>query len=267
MGVHYDATRRRYVVRWQDGDRRRSRRFGIEAEAVAFAASVVVRDRGRPPSTGLRAEPEHVAQVASRLADERERGRDGIYSYKTSEGTRFRFLFRQSDGKPSSRRGFKSRHAAATARRRLVESIERGEVKVARETFGTFWDRLLDDRRPYLTKGSFVDFETHGRKRLLPAFALTPLANVDEDLVRVWLRSMADQVEAGEISPKTVNNARTCLSVTLNEASRRGLIVRNPCAAVPALPLDRQELDYLRLDEIEPYVAGAWRTTGRSQGS
>jgi integrase len=29
---------------------------------------------------------------------------------------------------------------------------------------------------------------------------------------------------------------------------------RNPCATVPALPVDRQELDYLRLDAIEPYL-------------
>jgi hypothetical protein len=35
----------------------------------------------------------------------------------------------------------------------------------------------------------------------------------------------------------------------------RGLIPRNPCDAVPALPIDRHELDYLRLHEIQPYLA------------
>ena len=77
-------------------------------------------------------------------------------------------VFRQSDGRLSSRRGFTSRRAAATARRRLVESIQRGEVKVARETFESFWLRLLEERRRYMTKGSSEDFETRGRKRLLP---------------------------------------------------------------------------------------------------
>jgi integrase len=124
----------------------------------------------------------------------------------------------------------------------------------SRGSFATFWARLLQDRRPYLTGGSFIDFETHGRKRLLPAFGDVPLGRMDEDLVRSWLAAMARRVEADEISAKTVNNARTCLSVALNEACRRGLIARNPCAAVPALPVDRQELDYLRLDEIEPYL-------------
>lgn len=31
-------------------------------------------------------------------------------------------------------------------------------------------------------------------------------------------------------------------------------MVRNPCVGVPALPLDREEIEYLRLAEIEPYL-------------
>jgi len=66
--------------------------------------------------------------------------------------------------------------------------------------------------------------------------------------------ALAPRVEPGELSAETANNARTCLSVALNEAARRGLIPRNPCSGVPALPVDRQELDFLRLDEIDPYL-------------
>jgi hypothetical protein len=36
MGVHYDASRRKYVVRWHDGGRRKARRVDSEPEAVAF---------------------------------------------------------------------------------------------------------------------------------------------------------------------------------------------------------------------------------------
>jgi hypothetical protein len=61
------------------------------------------------------------------------RARDGIYPYETNAGTRWPFAFRQSDGQLSTRRGFTSRGAAAMARRRLVEAIERGEVRVARQ--------------------------------------------------------------------------------------------------------------------------------------
>jgi integrase len=105
-----------------------------------------------------------------------------------------------------------------------------------------------------MTKGSAEDFQAHGRKRLVPSLGAVPLARVDEQLVRRWMDEMVALVEAGELAPKTVNNARTCLSVALNEAQRRGPVSRNPCTAVPALPVDQAELDYLRLDEIETYL-------------
>jgi len=63
--------------------------------------------------------------------------------------------------------------------------------KVARETFGGFWTRFLEDRRPYITTGSMVDLETHGRKRLQPAFGSTPIARLDETAVRRWMAEMA----------------------------------------------------------------------------
>src|SRR3954470_21235541 len=114
MSVHYEASRDRYVVRWREDGRQRSRRFGSRDEAEAFEAA-----RSRLGASPVRPR------------------RDGIYAYETKAGTRYRFVFWQSDGSQSNRRGFTSRRAAATARRRLIESIERGEVKVARETFGT----------------------------------------------------------------------------------------------------------------------------------
>lgn len=139
MSVHYEPGRDRYVVRWREGGRNRSQRFGGIEEAEAF-------DRGLRVPTMLTPVP----------VDTRSGG-DGIYAYDTKAGVRFRFVLRQSDGSLSSRRGFTTRRAAATAQRRLLESIERGEVKVARQTFGEFWTRFLDERRPYLMTGSMVD--------------------------------------------------------------------------------------------------------------
>jgi len=77
-----------------------------------------------------------------------------------------------------------------------------------------------------MTAGSHQDLLTHGRKHLLPYFASLRLSEIDEESVRDWLATMARQVEEGELSAKTVNNARTCLSVALNEAARRGLVTR-----------------------------------------
>jgi integrase len=105
-----------------------------------------------------------------------------------------------------------------------------------------------------MTAGSHQDLATRGRKRLLPFFGGDPLSKIDEDRVREWLEPMIELVEAGELAAKTVNNARTWLSVALNEAVRRGLLARNPCANVPALPIEPGEIEYLRLSEVEPYL-------------
>src|ERR687898_1231133 len=242
MSVQYDHSRRRYVVRWFEGGKRRVRRFVDEAEARSFAATVSPT-RGRD------------------VASDVKRG-DGVYVYETKDGPRYRFFFRQADGTMSTRRGFTSRRAAATERRRLIESIERGEIKAARETFAEFWARYLEERSPYLSAGTLIDYESHGRKRLLPTFGSTPLVRVDEAAVRRWMRALTADTEAAGLSPKTVNNARTILTVALNEAVRQGLIPRNPCLGVPALPVERQELEYLRMHEIGPYLdacAGYYR--------
>jgi urease beta subunit len=141
MGVHYDKTRGKYTVRWTDDGRRRIKRFCTKDEAVAFDEEIQAQ-AGRLD-----------APAAEAVAREPGRG-DGIYSYATTKGKRWRFVFRQSDGTISSRRGFTSRTAAATAKRRLTESIERGEVKVSRETSAKFWETVLAQKRRYVTVGS-----------------------------------------------------------------------------------------------------------------
>ena len=78
---------------------------------------------------------------------------------------RYGFKFRQNDGTSSTRRGYASRPAARKAKQKLEESIRRGEVKVARESFAAFCAKLLAERKPYLTKGGYEDMETHRRLR------------------------------------------------------------------------------------------------------
>jgi hypothetical protein len=45
---------------------------------------------------------------------------------------------RRSDGSQTSKRGFTSQSAAADARRRLIEQVERREVVHTTETFGRY---------------------------------------------------------------------------------------------------------------------------------
>jgi integrase len=237
MSIDYEPDRRRYRVRWREHGRQRSRRFLSRRDAEAFAASL--QPAPEPPPVPPPAEPDG----------------SGVYAYATTAGPRWRLLYRQSDGTLTTRRGFASRAAAVAARATAVEAVRRGQLKVvSRATFAECWSTFLALKRPYVTAGTLQDYDTHGRKRLLPWFGELPIVSVDEDRVRDWLEEMLELVADGELSPKTVNNARTCLSMTLGEAVRRGQLADNACRHVPGLPEERRELDYLRLDEIERYL-------------
>src|SRR5438552_18586368 len=83
-------------------------------------------------------------------------------------GSRWRYVIRRSDGSMTSKRGFSSEKAAREARRRLLEQMERGEIRHTRETFGAYWERWLSGRRAYLEAGTWQAYESDGRLRLLP---------------------------------------------------------------------------------------------------
>jgi hypothetical protein len=94
VGVQFDSNRDRFIVRWYEDGKKRCRRFETEEDAEAFDATLI-RSRGRPS--------EATTSAAGHTPESR-RG-DDVYPYKTGKGTRWRFVFRHSDGSLSSRRG------------------------------------------------------------------------------------------------------------------------------------------------------------------
>jgi hypothetical protein len=106
VGVHYDPSRRKYTVRWTEDRRRRIRRFDQEVDALQFASRLA------EPNSQMAAGTPSAAARASKAP------RDGIYRYETKAGPRWRFVFIQSDGTRSSRRGFVSRSVAKVEKRR-----------------------------------------------------------------------------------------------------------------------------------------------------
>lgn len=234
MGV--SQHRGAWEVRWRDGSgTRRAKRFPSEEAAHAYDDAL------------------REVSPAARRSDTR-RGGSGVYSYATREGTRWRFVVRRSDGSQTSKRGFTSQRAAADARRRLVEQVERREVLHTTETFGRYWDRWLTRRRHYLEDGTWAGYEVNGRKRLLPAFADTRLGALSVDDVRAFVAEQAEAVAAGEAAAKTVNNVLVTLVVCLNDAVEDGLMVANPALRVERLPAAHIEREYLRLHEIPIYL-------------
>jgi hypothetical protein len=109
MHIDYEQHRQRYRVRWREDSKYRIRRFKTLEEAERFATSMT-----EPP-----------AEPAPDEATEGPVG-DGVYSYSTSAGRRWRFVFRQSDRSLTTRRGFTSRAAAQAARAAAVEEVRHG---------------------------------------------------------------------------------------------------------------------------------------------
>jgi hypothetical protein len=121
VSVHPD--RGRWVVRWRVNGSQRARRFKTEAEAIAF-------DEGVSGGTG---------KTGSSTPN--------IYSYETSEGTRWRYSYRDSRGRLSTKRGFLTERAAARDREERMGRVRQGTVVVSRMTFGEFFPEWLR-RRP-----------------------------------------------------------------------------------------------------------------------
>lgn len=168
-------------MRWQDGGRRGSRRFASEAEAIAFAETVVVRSPGRPASIGSIARPNRGPR--SPRASRRTVRLPATASTPTNESghalaLRVPTVRRQGVLATRLHEPLRCRHGAPTPRG--VDRSRRGQGGA--RNVRHYWAQLLEARRPYLTAGSFANFEAHGRKRLLPTFASVPLARVDEDL-------------------------------------------------------------------------------------
>jgi integrase len=233
--MSYAAAKGAWEVRWRGANgRQRSRRFRSEEAAREFDESI------------------HEVEISARRQS--YGGGGGVYPYETAAGTRWRCAVRRSDGSFTSKRGFTSKKAAIDARRRLTERQERGEVRHTRETFGAFWARWLERRKPYLEPGTWDAYERDGRLRLLPALGSVALGKLDVEHVRGLLDELIEALEAEELSAKTINNTLGTLVVCLNAAVEDELIVANPALRVPRLPPGHVEREYLRLAEIPVYL-------------
>ena len=187
-----------------------------------------------------------------------------IYSRTLSDGktTVFDVRYRTSDGRPKQRRGFRSYREGEKWLNQTIAAVDRGEVLGHRETFESYFDRWLREHKPRLEAGTHADYEVHGRLRLKPYFGSKRLTAITPSLVRQYV---AELVDGGAISSKTINNSLGVLRVALGHAEEDGLIARNPAATKQGarerlkLPEEHREMDYLRLYEIPIYLAGCDR--------
>jgi hypothetical protein len=70
-----------------------------------------------------------------------------IYRYEIKAGARWRFTFRDANGKASQRRGFLSRRDAQRAREQLMGKVHGRQIIVSRESLTSWWQTWLASRR------------------------------------------------------------------------------------------------------------------------
>ena len=148
----------------------------------------------------------------------------GVYAYATKQGVRWRIALKLPDGTLTTRRGFRTREAAAREHDRITAT---GPPE-ADTSFACFWRRWLAHKQPYLTEGSLEDLETHGRSACSPTSPTSPSVRSASTTSATGSREMTEEQRAGAITAKTVNNARSALSGALADASRLGLLPAQP---------------------------------------
>jgi Phage integrase, N-terminal SAM-like domain len=241
-----------WEVRWRDESRRRrAKRFKSEDAARAFDEAL----RDTAPS--------------DRDTRTAYGSKGGVYGYGTKQGTRWRYVLRRTDGKQTSKRGFTSERAARDAYRRVVEQIDRGELRHSDQTFGAWWETWLRRRKPYLEPNAWRAYDVDGRTRLLPEFQHVRLERLELNHVRAWMERQAEAVQAGDVAAKTVNNTLGTLVVCLNAAVKDRVIATNPALGIERLPRAHVERQYLRLHEIPVYLdacLAVYRPFGRAAG-
>ena len=176
----------------------------------------------------------------------------GVYAYKTKQGTRYRYNFRDSQGKQSCKRGFLSPQAAAIDKAGLHVQAAAGTLHLSTARFEDYFESWLAGHKPFIDPGTWNDYRTHGVKRLIPEFGAKRLDEIATADVREWL---ANTSQEGNYKPKTLNNALGVLVVCLNQAADDRLLQTNPAAHVKRLPLGHAEREYLRIHEIDLYLS------------
>jgi integrase len=171
--------------------------------------------------------------------------------------------FRDRHGRQVTRRrsltgdALPTREAALDARREWMEADTAGRVTVGRVRFAAYWEQYLRHRRGEMTRGSWADLRTHGRRRLVPWFGDMLVPRVDVATIRDWRTDMVELVENGDISAKTVNNARVALLGCLGMAAAEGLLPANPVVSVKPLAVEVRERQFLRVEQIPVYLDAA----------
>lgn len=164
--------------------------------------------------------------------------------------------FRSEDGSliPWQSTGCTSKTAA---RAWAAQKSKRGEGVIRRRfIFSGFAEGWWTENHDYvqgriarghrLTATYLVVMRGHLQNHVLPCFRDRRLAQITPRQIEEWLLAL----RRGKLSPSTINHALRCLKVMLKEATRQGVIARDPSAFITGLaerPAERGILTALEI--------------------
>jgi integrase len=151
------------------------------------------------------------------------------------------------------------REAETHLARLLAQAQAGGGVPQARLLTGDFLDRWLDDyARGAVTKKTLRTYRDQVRVHLRPALGHVPLARLGPQAVQGYL---SQQLQAGRLSPTTVQYQYGILREALGHAVRWGLLVRNPCDCVDPPRRSPREMRVLDEEQVRLFLAEAQRSS------
>lgn len=141
-------------------------------------------------------------------------------------------------------------------RRRLVELVHSKDAGIFSDahglTVGEFLDQWMAEVvKPSVRPWTYKGYDVHVRLHLKPALGRLALEALSPRHVEMLL----NQRLAQGLSPKSVRYIRGTLRTALKQATRWGLIVRNPVDAVDGPKVERFEIRPLTPDEAKRFLS------------
>jgi len=199
------------------------------------------------------------AQIQALQAQLEAEDESGVYEEPNGF---WRIVLRDPNGRQTSRRRapdgsrLASREQAVIAKGQWETALASRTLVIGRERFDALWPGYQRAAKAEMTAGAWADLRTHGTKRLLPYLGETQVNRWSYAVIEHWRGDMYELVEAGDLAPKTANNARIALMGFCKWAVRNGEMAFNPVAEVAPLRVDDVERPYLQLRQINRYFDG-----------
>lgn len=165
------------------------------------------------------------------LIERREKGRKTIYYVR----------FRDDGGELLPWRPTPGITSKTAARAWAQKEIKKGSLTSSRATFAKYAEGWWTEEHSYvqgrlargrkLTTTYLVVMRGHLKNQILPTFGQLRIAKITPRQVEEWILELRRK----ELSPSTINHALRCLKIMLKEATRHGVISRDPSAFITGL--------------------------------